>query len=65
MRAFLPIKSQLNYYNSNEFQKVLNYLKLNNNHCEIKEIKEKLCLKILSIDSAHVALKACQNIYDN
>ena len=65
MRAFLPIKSQLNYYNSNEFQKVLNYLKLNNNHCEIKEIKEKLCLKILSIDSAHVALKACQNIYDS
>ena len=65
MRAFLPLKSQLNYYNSNEFQKVLNYLKLNNNHCEIKEIKEKLCLKILFIDSAHVALKACQNIYDS
>ena len=65
MRAFLPIKSQLNYYNSNEFQKVLNYLKLNNNHCEIKEIKEKLFLKILFIDSAYVALKACQNIYNS
>mgnify|MGYP001242234633 FL=1 len=65
MRAFLPIKSQLSYYDSNEFQKVLNYLKLNNNHCEIKEIKEKLCLKILFIDSALVALKTCQNIYEN
>ena len=65
MRAFLPIKSQVSYYNSNEFKKVLNYLKLNNNHCQIKEIKEKLCLKILFIDSALVALKTCQNIYDN
>ena len=65
MRAFLPIKSQVSYYNSNKFQKVLNYLKLNNNHCQIKEIKEKLCLKILFIDSAHIALKTCQNIYDN
>ena len=62
MRAFLPIKSQSNYYNSNAFQKILNYLKNHHNHCEIKEIKEKLCLKVSYINSAHFALKTCQEI---
>ena len=62
MYAYLPIKSDFHYYNSEAFKQILNYLKYNFSSCEMTEKKEKLCIRIKDIKSIKEALKVCKDV---
>ena len=62
MRAYFPTKADSPYYNSDAFQKVLDYLKHNFGTCEMIENKGKLSMKIENIRSLQDALGVCKNL---
>jgi len=62
MRAYFPAKSDSPYYNSDAFQKALDYLKYNFGTCEMTENKGKLSMQIENIKSLKGALGVCENL---
>ena len=65
MLAYFPVKENSAYYNSNAFQKALNYLKQNFENCKIKENQDKLSMRIKNIKNLKEALDICKNIINN
>ena len=65
MLAYFPVKANSAYYNSNTFQKALNYLKQNFENCKIKEKQDKLSMRIKNIKNLKEALDICENIINN
>ncbi len=61
MLSYLPIKDSP-YYNSDNFNKVLNYLKNNFETCKMIEQKGKLSMTIKNIKKIKDALLICQDI---
>jgi len=62
MRAYFPAKADSPYYNSDAFQKALDYLKYNFGTCEMTENKGKLSMQIENIKSLKGALGVCENL---
>ena len=62
MRAYFTIKRSSLYFESNAFNKILEYLKHNFNSCEMKEKSGKLSLIIKDINSAAKAIDICKEI---
>ena len=62
MRAYFPAKADSPYYNSDTFQKALEYLKYNFGTCEMTENKGKLSMRIKDIYDVKGALKVCKEI---
>ena len=62
MRAYFPAKADSPYYNSDAFQKALEYLKYNFGTCEMTENKGKLSIRIKDIYDVKRALKVCKEI---
>ena len=56
LRAYLPHNQNTNYYQSNSFTKILDYVKINQNKIKIKEIKEKVCIQCDNIFSLNELL---------
>ena len=62
MYAYLPVKSDSNYYNSEAFKQILNYLKYNFSSCEMTEKKARLSIRIRDVKNIKEALKICKDI---
>lgn len=50
------------YFQSEAFSKVLEYLKQNHRHCEMKEVKGKLIFRIPNIKTVQAAIEKCKEI---
>ena len=64
MTSYFPEDPESIYYNSNEFQKILNYLKKNPESCTMIERKEKLSIRIKNIFTVKEALKVFKEILE-
>ena len=64
MRAFFPSQVDSSYYNTDMFQKALDYLKSNYERSEMIEKKGKLNIHIKNIKSIKEALTVCKEITD-
>ena len=53
------------YFQSEAFSKVLEYLKQNHRHCEMKEVKGKLIFRIPNIKTVQAAIEKCQKLLSN
>ena len=62
MRAYFTDHDNEEYYTSDAFKLVLEYLKKNFNNCEMNEKKQKLSLVVINIYNIEDALKICQSI---
>ena len=62
MRSYFPSQTDSNYYNSNSFKIVLEFLKSNSGHCQITEKKGQLSMKVENIYSIEDALRICKEI---
>ena len=62
MRSYFPSQADSNYYNSNSFKIVLEFLKSNSGHCQITENKGQLSMKVENIYSIEDALRICKEI---
>ena len=62
MRSYFPSQADSNYYNSNSFKIVLEFLKSNSGHCQITEKKGQLSMKVENIYSIEDALRICKEI---
>jgi len=62
MRSYFPSQKNSNYYNSDSFKLVLDFLKYNSKNCEMIEKKEKLSIIVKNIHSIKDGLKVCNNI---
>ena len=62
MRAYFTDHDNEEYYTSEAFKLVLEYLKKNFNNCEMNEKKQKLSLVVINIYNIEDALKICQSI---
>ena len=62
MRSYFPSQADSNYYNSDTFKLVLDYLKRNFSNCEMTENKGKLSMRVKNILSIEDALKICKEI---
>ena len=62
MRSYFPPQSNSDYYKSDSFKLIINYLKYNFANCEMKENKGKLTLQIQNILSIKDALRTCNLI---
>ena len=63
MRSYFTTKRNSDYFESESFLKILEYVKYNFDKCEMKEKSNKLILIIKEINSASKAIKICKNIY--
>jgi transcription-repair coupling factor (superfamily II helicase) len=50
------------YFQSPTFGKILDYLKHNHRHCEMKELKGKLIFRLRNIESIQEAIDSCQKL---
>ena len=50
------------YFQTESFGKVLEYLKQNHQNCEMEEVKGKLIFRINNIKSVYEAIEQCQKI---
>ena len=50
------------YFQTDSFGKVLEFLKQNHSNCEMKEVKGKLIFRINGIHTVHEAIQQCQKI---
>ena len=62
MRSYFPSQADSNYYNSDTFKLVLDYLKRNFSNCEMTENKGKLSMRVKNILSIEDAQKICKEI---
>ena len=62
MRAYFTTKKDSLYFDSESFNKILEYLKQNFGVSEMKEKSDKLVLIIKNIHSANKAIQICNNI---
>ena len=62
MRSYFPSQKNSNYYNSDSFKLVLDFLKYNSKNCEMIEKKEKLSIIVKNIPSIKDALRICNKI---
>ena len=62
MRTYFTSKSDSPYFASEQFNKVLNYLKQHYDNCELKETKGKLSLRISNIKTVNQAKVICEKI---
>ena len=62
MRSYFPSKADSNYYKSDAFKLVLDYLQHNFSNCEMIEKKGKLSIRVKNIHSIKDALKICKEI---
>lgn len=60
--AYFPSNQQSNYYSSPKFAKVLNYVQHNPQNLQIKEINEKLSLKVLKVHKLEDIAKVLNGI---
>lgn len=61
LTAYFPPQDS-DYFQSEAFGKVLEYLKQNHRHCEMKEVKGKLIFRIPNISSVEDAIAKCKAI---
>ena len=61
LTGYFP-KQESNFFQSNEFGRILDYLKENHQICEMKEVKGKLIFRIKNVDSIHSAINCCKKI---
>jgi transcription-repair coupling factor (superfamily II helicase) len=62
MRSYLPAQENLDYYQSEHFKLILDFLKLNSENYEMTENKGKLSIKAKNIHSIQNAIEICQKI---
>ena len=61
MTGYFPPQDS-SYFQSPIFGKILDYLKHNHRHCEMKELKGKLIFRLRNIESIQEAIDTCQKL---
>ena len=61
-RGYFPSKNNVEYFNSSNFKKIINYITENQDNCKIIEKNQKLSLKVLNINSIMNAINFCNKI---
>lgn len=61
MTGYFPPQDS-SYFQSPIFGKILDYLKHNHRHCEMKELKGKLIFRLKNIESIQEAIDTCQKL---
>ncbi|GJM62430.1 transcription-repair coupling factor [Persicobacter diffluens] len=64
MKAYVIGQENTEYFQSEVFGKILQYVQLNARRCQIKEIRDKLMVRFSAVDSIEEAYKIFQTILD-
>ncbi len=64
MIAWLVYRQESEYYSSQTFAKIIQYLQINPNVAKLKEVKNKLILNFNNINSIEIALQKLQKMYN-